>query len=173
VICVTVRAVNSEVATLRLLVDLFFTPFTPSDWFWSTDPGGRCASGMRSFCFDCLAGIGLLRCPFLKNDGNCWVFVLRPDEDRSLTDRCIFCFRLWTFAGWGFSIWIQLLFHSQFHVYPGAHLAWKNGSVAEGQLLISLFSVKLHFLLRLEIDWWILQFCQSSETQVVTSSLIN
>jgi len=34
----------------------------------------------------------------------------------------------------------------------GAHLAWKKGSVTEGQLLISLFSIKLHFLLRLEND---------------------
>jgi len=30
----------------------------------------------------------------------------------------------------------------------GAHLAWKKGSVAEGQLVI----IKTHFLLRLEID---------------------
>jgi len=37
-------------------------------------------------------------------------------------------------------------------VYAVAHLAWKKGSVAEGQLLILLFSIKSHFLLRLEID---------------------
>jgi len=35
---------------------------------------------------------------------------------------------------------------------PRVHLAWKKGSVAEGQLLISHFSIKLHFLSRLEID---------------------
>jgi len=29
------------------------------------------------------------------------------------------------------------------------------------QLLISLFSIKPHFRLRLEIDWWILRCCQS------------
>ena len=42
-----------------------------------------------------------------------------------------------------------------------AHLAWKKGSVAEGQLLISHFSIKLNFLLGLEIDRWILRCCQS------------
>jgi len=28
---------------------------------------------------------------------------------------------------------------------PVAHLAWKEGSVMEGQLLISLFNIKPHF----------------------------
>ena len=42
-----------------------------------------------------------------------------------------------------------------------AHLAWKKGSVTEGQLLISLFSMKLHFLLRLEIYRWTLRCYQS------------
>jgi len=85
---------------------------------------------------------------------------------------------------------------------PVVHLPWKKGSVAEGQLLLSLFSIKLHFLLRLVIDRWILRCCQSitsakfrwyavyrqylfikaatlvfctecSETQIVTSSLVN
>jgi len=36
-----------------------------------------------------------------------------------------------------------------------ADLAWIKGSVAEGQLLISLFSIKPHFLLKLEIDQWV------------------
>jgi len=82
------------------------------------------------------------------------------------------------------------------------HLAWKKESVAEGQLLISLFNIKPHFLLRLEIDRLILRWCQGiisakfrryteypqylllkaamlvfcmecSETLVATSSLIN
>jgi len=38
----------------------------------------------------------------------------------------------------------------------GAHLAWKKGSVAEGQLLIR----KPHILLRLEIDRWICNFAK-------------
>jgi len=45
---------------------------------------------------------------------------------------------------------------TQWRIYPG-----KNGSFAQAQLLILLFSIKLHFLLRLEIDWWILRCCQS------------
>ena len=89
------------------------------------------------------------------------------------------------------------------NIYTVAHLAWKSFFfVSGGQLLISLFSIKPNFLLRLEINRWILQFCQSiisakfhrytihrqyvltkattlvfctecSEIQVATSSLIN
>jgi len=46
--------------------------------------------------------------------------------------------------------------YEQRRIWPG-----KTGSVIDGQLLISLYSIKLHFLLRLEIDWWILRCCQS------------
>ena len=45
--------------------------------------------------------------------------------------------------------------------YAVAHLAWKKRSVAEGYFWISLFSIKPHFLLRLEINGWILRWCQS------------
>jgi len=44
----------------------------------------------------------------------------------------------------------------QWRIKPG-----KKGSVAEGQLLISLFSMKPHFLIGLQTDRWILRCCQS------------
>ena len=61
------------------------------------------------------------------------------------------------------------LFLTKFHTYllisPKPVVAVSGasslGSVGEGQLLISFFSIKLHFLLRLEIDRWILRCCQS------------
>jgi len=44
-------------------------------------------------------------------------------------------------------VWLYM-----FYVYTVEHPAWKKGSVAEGQLLISFFSIKPHFLYRLQID---------------------
>jgi len=36
--------------------------------------------------------------------------------------------------------------------YPVADPVWKKGSVTDSQIFISCFSIKPHFLLRLEID---------------------
>ena len=50
---------------------------------------------------------------------------------------------------------------SRFEVEPVAHLAWKKGSVAKEQLLISLFSIK-HIFSWSRVHHWILWCCQST-----------
>jgi len=44
----------------------------------------------------------------------------------------------------------------------GASGAEKRGLSSKSSFWYHFFSIKLHFLLRLEIDWWILRCCQST-----------